>query len=95
MKTLFRKIYLCFKGLGYAKAAADLARNGKYKQAQNLMKKYGECKWIIGYLWPMKIGIGLTVKPNSNQLVTKTKLIESFLYTYIKVYGKTTSISFL
>ncbi len=44
MKTFLRKIYLCFKGLGYAKAAADLARNGKYKQAQNLMNKYGECK---------------------------------------------------
>jgi hypothetical protein len=44
MKILFRKIYLCFKGLGYAKTAANLARNGKYKEAQNLMKQYGECK---------------------------------------------------
>jgi hypothetical protein len=44
MKTFFRKIYLCFKGLGYARAASELARNGKHKEAQNLMRQYGECK---------------------------------------------------
>lgn len=44
MKTILRKIYLCFKGIGYAKAAADLARNGKHKEAQILMQQYGECK---------------------------------------------------
>jgi len=44
MKTFFRKIYITLKGIGYAKAAADLARNGKHKEAQALMTKYGECK---------------------------------------------------
>lgn len=44
MKTFFRQVYIVLKGLGYAKAAADLARNGKHKQAQELMTKYGECK---------------------------------------------------
>jgi hypothetical protein len=44
MKAFFRKVYIALKGLGYAKAAADLARNGKHKEAQALMEKYGECK---------------------------------------------------
>jgi hypothetical protein len=44
MKSFFRKVYITLKGLGYAKAAADLARNGKHKEAQKLMAAYGECK---------------------------------------------------
>jgi len=44
MKTFFRKVYVTLKGIGYAKAAADLARNGKHKEAQALMTKWGECK---------------------------------------------------
>ena len=44
MKTFFRKFYITLKGIGYAKAAADLARNGKHKEAQKLMTAYGECK---------------------------------------------------
>ena len=44
MKTILRKIYLCFKGIGYAKAAADLAGNGKHKEAQKMIAAYGECK---------------------------------------------------
>jgi hypothetical protein len=42
MKSFFRKVYICFKGLGYAKAAADLARNGKHKKPE-----------INGCLWGM------------------------------------------
>jgi hypothetical protein len=44
MSKFFREFYLTLKALGYAKAAADLARNGKHKEAQALMSKYGECK---------------------------------------------------
>lgn len=44
MKNFFRKLYICFKGIGYAKAAADLARNGKHKEAQKMIAAYGECK---------------------------------------------------
>jgi hypothetical protein len=44
MKKFFRKFYVLLKGIGYAKAAADLARNGKHKEAQKLMATYGECK---------------------------------------------------
>ncbi len=44
MKSFFRKVYITLKGIGYAKAAADLARNGKHKEAQKLMAAYGECK---------------------------------------------------
>jgi hypothetical protein len=44
MKAFFRKVYICLKGLGYAKAAADLARNGKHEEAKKLMAAYGECK---------------------------------------------------
>lgn len=44
MKSFFRKIYITLKGIGYAKAAANLARNGKHKEAQALMAAYGECK---------------------------------------------------
>ena len=44
MKSFFRKVYICLKGLGYAKAAADLARNGKHEEAKKLMVAYGECK---------------------------------------------------
>ena len=44
MKKFFRNFYVLLKGIGYAKAAADLARNGKHKEAQKLMAAYGECK---------------------------------------------------
>lgn len=44
MKNFFRKFYILLKGIGYAKAAANLARNGKHKEAQALMAAYGECK---------------------------------------------------
>jgi hypothetical protein len=44
MKTFLRQCYIMLKGIGYAKAAADLARNGKHKEAQKLMTSYGECK---------------------------------------------------
>jgi hypothetical protein len=44
MKSFLRKIYICLKGIGVARAAADLARNGKHKEAQKLMAAYGECK---------------------------------------------------
>ena len=44
MKTFFRKFYVMLKGIGYARAAAELSRNGKHKEAQDLMRQYGECK---------------------------------------------------
>jgi hypothetical protein len=44
MEKIFKNIYLCFKALGYAKTASTLARNGKYKEAQEMMRRYGECK---------------------------------------------------
>jgi hypothetical protein len=44
MKNIFRSVWICLKGIGYARAAADLARNGKHKEAQALMTQYGECK---------------------------------------------------
>ena len=44
MKKIFRNIYVCLKGIGYARAAADLARNGKHEEAKKLIAAYGECK---------------------------------------------------
>ena len=44
MKNLFRSIYDVLKGIGYARAAADLARNGKHEEAKKLIAAYGECK---------------------------------------------------
>ena len=44
MKKILRNAYLLFKGFGYARAAAELSRNGKHKEAQDLMRQYGECK---------------------------------------------------
>ncbi len=44
MKKFFRKVYITLKGIGYAKAAADLARNGKHDEAKKLMAAYGDCK---------------------------------------------------
>ncbi len=44
MKKFFRKVYITLKGIGYAKAAADLARNGKHEEAKKLMTSYANCK---------------------------------------------------
>jgi hypothetical protein len=44
MKRFFRTVYITLKGIGYAKTAADLARNGKHEEAKKLMAKYGDCK---------------------------------------------------
>jgi hypothetical protein len=44
MKTFFRKFYIALKGIGYARAAADLARNGKHEEAKKLIASYGNCK---------------------------------------------------
>lgn len=44
MKKFFRKLYICMKGIAYARAASELSRNGRYKEAQELMRQYGECK---------------------------------------------------
>ena len=44
MKKLFRSIYMVLKGIGAARAAADLARNGKHEQAKKVIVAYGECK---------------------------------------------------
>ena len=44
MKKFFRSIYVIMKGIGYARAAAELSRNGRYKEAKELMRQYGECK---------------------------------------------------
>ena len=44
MKKFFRSIYVIMKGIGYARAAAELSRNGKQKEAIALMKQYEACK---------------------------------------------------
>jgi len=44
MNSFFRKVYLCLKGIGVARAAADLARNGKHEQAKKIIAAYGDCK---------------------------------------------------
>ena len=44
MKTIFRSIYDVLKGIGYARAAAELARNGKHDQAKKVIAAYGECR---------------------------------------------------
>lgn len=44
MKNFFRQVYVVLKGIGFARTAADLARNGKHKEAQKLMNDYGKCK---------------------------------------------------
>jgi len=44
MKKIFRSIYVVLKGIGVARAAADLARNGKHEQAKKIIAAYGECK---------------------------------------------------
>lgn len=44
MKSFFRKVYVCLKGIGVARAAADLARNGKHEEAKKIIAAYGECK---------------------------------------------------
>ena len=44
MKNFFRHIWIILKGFGYARAAAELSRNGKQKEAIALMKQYEACK---------------------------------------------------
>jgi len=44
MKKIFRSIYVMLKGIGYARAAADAARNGNHDRAKHLMQEYGKCK---------------------------------------------------
>jgi hypothetical protein len=44
MKKFFKGIYTLIKSIGYARAAADLARNGKHKEAQALMTALDKCK---------------------------------------------------
>jgi hypothetical protein len=44
MKDFFRKVYCIFVEFGYARAASELARNGRYKEAQNLMLRKKDCK---------------------------------------------------
>lgn len=44
MKSFFRQVYVVLKGIGYARAAADAARNGNHERATKLMQEYGKCK---------------------------------------------------
>lgn len=44
MKSFFRAIYMCLKGMGAARAAAVLARTGDYAGAKKIMEAYGQCK---------------------------------------------------
>ncbi len=44
MKNFFRGIYLFFKGIGYARAAAMHARLGDHKKATEIMNEYYRCK---------------------------------------------------
>lgn len=44
MKKFLRNIYLVMKGFGYARAAANAARNGDRKKAVELMQEYERCK---------------------------------------------------
>jgi hypothetical protein len=44
MKKVLRSFYIMLKGIGVARAAADLARNGKHEQAKKIITAYGECK---------------------------------------------------
>lgn len=44
MKKVFRSIYVVLKGIGVARTAADLARNGKHDEAKRIIAAYGECK---------------------------------------------------
>lgn len=44
MKKLFRNFVMVLKGIGAARAAAELARNGKHEQAKKVIAAYGECK---------------------------------------------------
>lgn len=44
MKTFLRKVYILFKGFGYARAAAFQARQGNHKRATELMEEYSKCK---------------------------------------------------
>lgn len=44
MKKVLRNIYLIMKGFGYARAAANAARNGNRDKAIQLMQEYDRCK---------------------------------------------------
>ena len=44
MKKILRSVYVVLKGIGYARAAADAARNGNHEKATKLMQEYGKCK---------------------------------------------------
>lgn len=44
MKSFLRKVYIILKGVGYARAAAAAARNGKHDEAKHLIQEYGKCK---------------------------------------------------
>lgn len=44
MKKVLRSMYIMLKGFGYARAAAQAARNGDNKRATELMEEYAKCK---------------------------------------------------
>jgi hypothetical protein len=44
MKKFLRNVYLVMKGFGYARAAANAARNGNREKAVQLMQEYDKCK---------------------------------------------------
>lgn len=44
MKKVLRKIYLVFKGIGYARYAAHYARQGDRKKAIEIMQEYERCR---------------------------------------------------
>lgn len=43
MKSFLCKMYCFMQSVGYARAASELARNGKYTEAQKLIQQKGEC----------------------------------------------------
>jgi hypothetical protein len=44
MTKFLKSVYVVLKGIGYARAAADAARNGNHEKATKLMQEYGKCK---------------------------------------------------
>jgi hypothetical protein len=44
MKSFFRKFYCICKEIGFAKAAAELARAGKHEEAKAMMLARDACK---------------------------------------------------
>ena len=44
MKNFLKKVYCIFKEIGFAKAASELARAGKYEEAKAMMMARDNCK---------------------------------------------------